>query len=126
MATLNIDTSEFENLLLIALFNFVLNPEEIQNETLKNFVSKNGNKIKPSLIKSYLDSDQKARFNFKRISGIFDGSDKDVQNIRIGPSEKIEKEEKKEGIIKKVIKKILKKEEISKNDINTLNELINI
>lgn len=123
MATLNLDVGEFENLMLIVLFDSIMNPEQVRNEVLKDFISKNSSRIKPSLIKSYLDSDSEMRFKYKRIKGIFDGSDTSIQQIRIGPMEEVEKEKKKEGIIKKVIKKILKKEEISVEDINMLTEI---
>lgn len=113
MATLNLDVSEFEKTILIFLFDSVMNPEQVKSESMKKFISNHSSKIKTPLMKTYLDSDSETRLRYKRIKGIFDGSSNSIQQIRIGPSEKIKGVEVKQGIVKKILKKVLKKEELS-------------
>jgi hypothetical protein len=74
----------------------------------------------------YLDSDSQKRLNYKRISGIFKHTDKSIQQIRVGPSKEITKiKNQKDGLVKKVIKKIMKKEDLTLEDEQILNEAIN-
>lgn len=125
MATLNINISEFEVLILTFLLDAVMNSEQIESDILKKFVKENGSKIRTQLTKAYLDSDSENRFKYKRIRGVFDGSDKSIQQIRITPDKVGEIENKKDGMIKKILKKVLKKEELSINDINMIKEELN-
>lgn len=123
MATLNLDVSEFETILLISLFDMVMNEEQIQNEKVREFIEKHGIKLRTPLTKFYLDSNSKERFDYKRIKGVFDGSDKSTQQIRITPSkEEASKEEKKSGAVKRILKKVLKKEELTIEEENILKE----
>lgn len=124
MATLNLTSKEFANIGLIWLFDQVMNPENIQNKNFKEFIDKHSSKIKTPLMKFYLDSDTEERLKYKRIRGVFDGSDKAIQQIRIGPDEEIKKIKKgKQGIVKKIIKKIVAKEELTLEDENLLREM---
>jgi len=121
MATLNLTAKEFSDLSMIWLFDQIMNPEQIQNKNMKEFVDRQGTKIKTPLMKYYLDSTTEDRVRYKRIKGVFDGSDKSIQQIRIGPDESIKKAKKsKEGITKKIIKKILAKEELTLEDMEVL------
>ena len=123
MATLNLTANEFSDLSMIWLFDQIMNPEQIQNKNMKEFVDRQGTKIKTPLMKYYLDSTTEDRVRYKRIKGVFDGSDKSIQQIRIGPDESIKKVKKgKEGIAKKIIKKILAKEELTLEDMEVLRE----
>jgi len=125
MATLNLTTDEFADIAIIWLFDQFMNPEQVGSKNLKEFIEDHRSKIRTPLMKYYLDSDSEMRLRYKRIKGVFDGSDKAIQQIRIGPSEKIEKEKKKEGIVKKIIKKIMKKEELTLDDEKLLKEIQN-
>ena len=130
MATLNLTTSEFFDIVMIYLFDQYMNPDQVKdNQQASDFIEKTKGRLKPNLMKYYLDSETKNRFRYKRIKGVFDGSDNQVNQIRIRPSDKSEEEaEEKEGklkkLAKKVIKKLISKEEITKDDINILNEWI--
>lgn len=125
MATLNLTAKEFGDIALIWLFDQVMNPEQVDGN-LKEFIEDHRGKIKTPLTKYYLDSGSEARLRYKRIKGVFDGSDKSIQQIRIGPDDKIEKVKKnKEGLIKKVIKKLILKQDLSMEDEMFLKELIN-
>jgi len=109
---------------MIWLFDQVMNPENINNEKFMDFLKAHSSKIKTPLMKYYLDSDSEDRLRYKRIKGIFSGDDKAIQQIRIGPTEKIKGIEKsKQGIVKKIIKKILKKEELSLEEKSILKEI---
>ena len=125
MATLNLTRSEFADIAMIWLFDQVMNPEQVQNnETMKEFIEDHRSKIKSPLIKYYLDTNTEQRIGYKRIKGIFDGSDKSVQQIRIGPDEKIKEIRKgKEGIIRKVLKKVLAREQLTIEDEQILKEI---
>jgi hypothetical protein len=126
MATLNLTKSQFGDIALIWLFDQVMNPEQVENERLKEFIQDHRSKIRTPLTKYYLDSDGEKRLQYKRIKGVFDGSDKSIQQIRIGPDKEIEKIEKgKEGLIKKVLKKVILKQSLSIEDETLLKELIN-
>jgi hypothetical protein len=124
MSTLNLNVSEFENLILIFLMDETLNPERIKNDIMKDFINDKGSIIKSSLIKAYLDSDTEIRLKYKYIKGVFEGKSTSVQEIRIKNGK--EKEEKKPGLIKKVINKVLRKEELSIEDMEVLNEIIEL
>ena len=124
MATLNLTKEEFADIAMIWLFDQVMNPEQIDNKTMKEFISSHSSKIKSPLIKFYLDTDNESRLRYKRIKGIFDGSNESVQQIRIGPSDKIKDIKKgKKGIIKKILSKVLKKEELSLEEKTLLKEM---
>lgn len=123
MATLNLTAKEFADIAMIWLFDQVMNPDKIQNPSMKNFIEKHSSKIKSPLMKYYLDSRGETRINYKRIRGVFSGDDKAIQQIRIGPDDKIDQIKKgKEGIIKKLIKKVLRKEQLSLDDKQMLKE----
>ena len=131
MATLNLTAKEFADIGIMWLFDQVMNPEQIENEHLKEFIDDHRSKLRTPLMKYYLDSPTKSRVNYKRIKGVFDGSDQSIQQIRVAPdAKKAEKEKEKEGITKKiakkVIKKILAKEELDVEDINFLKELTDV
>ena len=109
---------------MIWLFDQIMNPDKVQNESLKKFIDQQSSKIKPSLIKYYLDSTSESRLKYKRIRGVFSGDDKTIHQIRIGPDDDIDKLKKgKEGIIKKIIKKIVAKEQLTIEDENVLREM---
>lgn len=124
MATLNLTAKEFADIGMIWLFDQVMNPDQVQNENFKKFIEAQGSKIKPALIKNYLNTSSEYRLQYKRIRGVFEGSDKSIHQIRIGPDEQIEKLKKgKESIVKKIIKKIVAKEQLTIEDENVLKEI---
>lgn len=119
MTTLNLTDKQFADIAMIWLFDQIMNPEQTDNEDLKEFLEKHSSKLKTPLMKYYLDSDKQMRERYKRIKGVFDGSDTtNVHQIRISHSEKtLEKEKKKDGIVKKILKKVFMKESIDRKDI---------
>ncbi len=124
MATLNLTAKEFSDIGMIWLFDQIMNPEQIQNDNLKEFVDQHRSKIRTPLTKYYLDSGGEARLQYKRIKGVFSGKDKAVQQIRIGPDEKIKQIKKGKGeIVKRIIKKLITKEHLTLEDEQILKEL---
>lgn len=124
MATLNLTTEGFADIAMIWLFDQIMNPEQIQSEHLKEFIEDHSSKLKTPLMKWYLDTGGESRRKYKMIKGVFDGSDKGVQQIRIGPSDKIDKIKKgKQSIVKKLVKKVLKKEALTLEDEALLKEI---
>lgn len=127
MATLNLNTEEFADIGMIWLFDQLMNPEQIKSEALKEFIKSHGSKLKTPLMKYYLDTGSEPRVKYKRIKGVFDGSDKSIQQIRIGPDDKIDKVKKgKKGIVKKILNKIIAKEQLTIEDEKYLKENIDL
>lgn len=130
MATLNLDTKEFADIAMIWLFDQIVNPEQVTNERLYEFIDRRGSKLKSTLMKYYLDTDTETRLRYRRISSVFDGSDKGIQQIRISPDLESKEKDKKEGklkkLAKKVIKKVLAKEELTQEDVKILMEINNV
>lgn len=124
MATLNLTSTEFADIAMIYLLDQVMNPEQVSEGRFKTFLEKHSSKIKTPLIKYYLDTRGEPRVMYKRIKGVFDGSDKSIQQIRIGPDEEIKKLDKaKKGIVSKLIKKIIAKEQLTIEDEQMLKEI---
>lgn len=125
MASLNLEVDEFSDLMMIWLFDQILNPENVQNKDFREFIEKHSSKLKSPLMKYYLDTRGETRVNYKRIKGVFDGSDRNIQQIRIFPNEEVEEPKKsKKSIVKKIIKKLITKEDISSKEMNLLKETI--
>lgn len=128
MGTINVTSYEFADVAMIYLFDQVMNPEQVTNERMIEFINNNRGKLKSPLMAYYFDTSAADKFRYRRIGGVFDGSDKSIQQIRIGPdTESKEKDKKKEGMLKKavknVIKKVLAKEEFSLEDMKMLKEI---
>lgn len=130
MATLNVTAKEFADIAMIWLFDQVMNPEQVNNPRMKEFIKDHKGKLKSPLMAYYFSTDTESRFDYRRIGGIFEGKGGSVQQIRIYPDD-VEKEKKKDkdGIVKKAIKKavkkVLNKEELSLEDIKILKEITN-
>jgi hypothetical protein len=130
MATVNVTATEFADLAMIWLFDQVMNPDQVKNERLKEFIKENKNKMKSSLMAYYFDTPYDTRNDYRRIEGIFERSTQNFQQIKIYPDKNIkDKKKKKEGILKtaakKVIKKMLAKEELTLEDMQILKEIEN-
>ena len=131
MANINITPDKFADIALMFLSDKIINPEIAKgNKNFDDFISENGTRIKAALLKYYLDTSSRQRVQYKRIRGIFDGTDKSRHQIRIVPSgkEKEEEEEEKEsGVvskIKKIMKKVLLKQSLDMEEENILNEFL--
>lgn len=135
MATVNVTPGEFGDIVMIYLLDKVLHPDEVSkgnerfDETI-DLLKRRG--LKAPLTKYYLDAPTEQRFNYKRIKDTLEGGER-FDNIRIGPhkKEKVkDKKKEKEGLIKTIGKKILKKligqgpESLSQEEHDILNEFI--
>lgn len=126
MATLNLTPEEFADIALLFLADKSVNPDKVVtgNENFEKFGEKAMPKIKGNLLKYYLDTDPQRRLEYKRIKGIFSGKKKDIQQIRIGPSDKIKDiKTKKKGIASKILKKLLKQEQLNHEELELLIEV---
>ena len=127
MATLNLTVNEFADVAMIWLFDQVMNEEQVTSKNMQEFIRDHKGKVKAPLMAYYFDTSMESRYNYRRISGVFDGTDNGVQQIRISPNkkgkEKVEKEGKLKKLAKKIIKKVLKKEELSLEDYQILKEI---
>lgn len=124
MAKVNVTPNEFADLVVIFLFDKFLHPNEIVsdnklfNELIDNM---RGKGMKPLLMNYYMDLDANMRVKYKRIKDVLDGTSSESSVINILP-EKVgrEREKKKVGSIRKIVKKLMKKEEISMEEENLL------
>lgn len=129
MATLNLTPETFADIAMIWLFDHVMNPEQINNKAFADFVEKHDSKIKPALMKYYLDSIPTRRYEYKRIKDIFENSgSKSLHQIRIGPEKEIKKK-KKETTLQRLAKKAVglkvEKGHIEREEAEILLEYIN-
>lgn len=127
---LTVTPSEFADIIACFLFDKLLKPDEVvsNNNMFNELMKKMSNKGAKSLLMSYyLNLSSETRLDYKRIKNVFkDGSN--IHEIRIIPEEKKVKDKKeKGGLIRKaikIVKKLLKKEEVSKEDLNLLLETV--
>ena len=114
MATINLTPKQFGDLTVSFLLDKILHPDEVVpgDEEFDKFIDSIKSKgAKSALTQYYVQMDSQSRLNYKRIKDVFDGSDNSIQQIKVMPEKKIPKKGKKEkeGFLKKVGKKILKK-----------------
>jgi len=114
MATINLTPKQFGDLTVSFLLDKILHPDEVVSgdEEFDKFIDSIKSKgAKTALTQYYVQMDSQSRLNYKRIKDVFDGSDNSIQQIKVMPEKKIPKKDKKdkEGFLKKVGKKILKK-----------------
>ncbi len=93
MASINITSNEFANLVVLFLLDKVANPDEVvpNNDMFNEFIEKVGNKIKPQLVQYFLSLDAYSRVQYKRIQPplVKDGN---KQTYTISIQNKVDKE----------------------------------
>lgn len=135
MTTLNLTPEGYSDLVVSFLLDKLLHPDEVaaEDEDFNKLAEKMKNMgLKPHLTKHYINMNSTSRMNYRRIKDAFDGSKDDPQTIKINPVKVDKKKSKKEkeGFLKKVGKKLLKKligqgpMSLSKDEWQTLNEMI--
>lgn len=130
MATLLLTPDEFADIALLFLADKAINPDKVAigNEAFDTFMEKNAGQIKNKLLKYYLDSPSQRRIDYKLIKKVFTDPKAGLQTIRIGPTKVVKgarvEKKKAKGIIKRLVKKILKKEELEQDEINLLVEFL--
>lgn len=127
MAKINVDADEFPNIVVAFLLYKLLHPDDVCsfNEEFNEYAEKLKLKgMKPLSLNYYLNMDSKYRIMYKRIKDTFD---KDEHNknaiIYIYPSKEAKKREE-EGLLKKAIRKLMKKESITKEEEQIIKEEI--
>jgi hypothetical protein len=125
MSKINLTPNEFADLVAIFLFDKLLHPDEVvPNNVEFNKLSDamRGKGMKPLLMNYYMDLDANMRTDYKRIKDTLEGTSTETAVINI-KAEKAKKE-KKPGLIRRTIKKLLKKEEISTEERELLLEAL--
>ena len=125
MAKVSISPEEFGDFVVSFLLDKTIHPEEVipGNEQFNKFIKDmKGKGIKSPMIQYYLTMDPNMRLYYKRVKPTFEGSG---TNSVIYLMPHMDKEKKKEGIIKRTIKKLLKRESITKDERNLLMEYVN-
>ena len=95
MASINITSDEFADLVVLFLLDKVANPDGVvpNNEMFNKFIERVGNKIKPQLVQYFLDLDAYSRVMYKRIQPpLLKDGNKSTYTIAI--QNKVEKKEK--------------------------------
>lgn len=124
MSKINLTPNEFADLVAIFLFDKLLHPDEVvpNNVEFNKLSEAMKNKgMKPLLMNYYMDLDANMRTDYKRIKDTLDGTSTDAAVINIKAERA--KKEKKPGLIRKTIQKLLKKEEISAEEEKMLLEV---
>ena len=122
MAKIIVTHNKFADIVIAFLLDKMLHPDDVipDSELFNEFAEKiKGKGLKSLLMQYYFNMDAIDRVKYKKIKDIFDGTSTDMSviNIIYEKVDKKEKEKEKDGIIKKVIKKLLKREDISSEDI---------
>jgi hypothetical protein len=132
MAKINVKPEEFPDIVVSFLLDKLLHPKEVvpENEEFNDVAKKMKDKaLNTTLMQYYLGMDARKRNDYKRIKDVFDGTSQDMMVINISPFEskkKREKAKKKEGIIKKVINKLIKKESLDSKELSLLLEELEV
>jgi hypothetical protein len=111
MSKVIVDTNEFADLIIVFLYDKLLNPTEVvtENEKFDLLTSKlYGKGLRSMFMKYYLDLPADMRIRYKRLKKVFTGEAKNAL-IRINKAKEVEKEEEEEGKVLKGIKKAITK-----------------
>jgi len=130
MSKINQTPEQFSDIVIAYLFDKALHPDEIAkgNELFTKFMEKQTSRgITPLLRDYYLSMPSNQRVKYKLIKDAFAGDTlaNAVINIRPKNFEKIDKEKKK-GIFKKILKKLVMSKEFSDEDMDYLKEVFEI
>lgn len=130
MAKLVLTTSEFADFVAAFLFDTMLHPDEliVENEKFNDLmkkISKMG--AKPYFMKYYLDMSADNRLNYKRFKPTLEPGATTKSVVEVNPSD-VKKAPKKKGkltkIAKSVVKKLLLQQEVSQEEVDILNEVL--
>ena len=106
----------------------MLHPDEVipGNESFNEYAKKlTGKGMKPLSLNYYLKMDANERIYYKRIKKVFEYDQNQAAIINIFPSKREEEEaKKKDGFIKRIIKKVLNKESITPQEEIMLTEVM--
>jgi len=129
MSKANVTPSEFCDLVVCFLLDKILHPDEVvfkNKEFDKLSTQMTGKGLKPIFLQYYLDTNSSIRIRYKRIrKTLTDGNTGSIINIGTDGKKEVEEPvKKKESLLKKVIKKLLKKEDLSIEEEETVKELL--
>jgi len=125
MAKVSISPEAFGDFVVSFLLDKTIHPDEVipGNEQFNKFIKDmKGKGIKSPMIQYYLTMDSNMRLYYKRVKPTFEGDRNSNSVIYLMPH--MDKEKEKEGIIKRTIKKLLKKESITNDERDLLLEYI--
>ena len=126
MAKVSISPEEFGDFVVSFLLDKTIHPDEVipGNEHFNKFMKDmKGKGIKSPMIQYYLSMNPNMRLYYKRVKPTLEGDKSSNSVIYLMPH--MDKEKKKDGIIKRTIKKLLKRESITKDERNLLMEYVN-
>ena len=126
MSKINVTANEFADIVVSFLLDKLLNPDEVipSNEDFDKYMEKMKLKgMKSVSLTYYLGLDTNLRVAYKRIKSVFEDDKSGSSVIYIYPNKKAKEEtDKKASMVKRIMKKLLKKEDISKKERNLLIE----
>jgi hypothetical protein len=128
MAKINVDADGFADICVCFILDKLLNPDDVcfMNEDFNKYAEKLLRiGVKPLSLKYYLSLNSDYRVYYKRIKDIFEYDANQSMIINIWPSLKAKEDtEKKDNIVKRVIKKLLMREDINSEEEQLLREAI--
>jgi hypothetical protein len=126
MSKINVTANEFADIVVSFLLDKLLNPDEVipSNEDFDKYMEKMKLKgMKSVSLTYYLNLNTNLRVAYKRIKSVFEDDKSGSSVIYIYPNKKAKEEtDKKASMVKRIMKKLLKKEDISKGERNLLVE----
>ena len=127
MAKLNLTTGEFADLMIVFLFDAMVNPDEviIDNAKFHELVHKMEKMgIKPNLTKYFLDMDANDRLQYKRMKRTLEPGATTKSVIEVNPPDvKVKKKSGLTKMAKTVLKKLILQGEIKPSDQELIIEL---
>jgi hypothetical protein len=129
MASIQLKPNEWPDVLMAYLFDKILHPDEIssKNEMFNKFMIKMKSRgFSPLLRDYYLTMDPNLRVKYKLIKEVFEETTAATAVIHVRP-ERFDKAKEKEedGLIKKVLKKLLSSMEFTEDEKTYLTEVLN-
>jgi len=128
---INLTSSEFADLVCSFLFDKTMNMDEVvaDNDMFDEFVeSMKSSGFKARLLHYYMNLSSDQRINYKRIKDVFRDGKNTSEDIHITSDKKTKTKPEKEGLARKalkIVKKLIKGESISIEEVEVLNEIIN-
>uniref|UniRef100_A0A6M3JJW0 Uncharacterized protein n=1 Tax=viral metagenome TaxID=1070528 RepID=A0A6M3JJW0_9ZZZZ len=128
MSKVNVTSSEFCDLIIAFLLDKCLHSDEVAygNKDFDKFIVKIiGKGLKSLLLQYYLNMDSSIRVKYKRLrSTIVGGAEETIILVKPPTDHKVEVEKKKDSLIKRIIKKLIRKESLDQDEINTIENIL--
>ena len=130
MSKVNVTSSEFCDLIIAFFLDKCLHPDEVvfENKNFDKFMLKMAGKgIKSVLLQYYLSMSSETRVKYKRLRKTLTeaASEGTIINVKsVGKDIESEPEKKKEGMLRKIIRKLITKEDLDIKEMDMIKEVV--